>query len=341
VILNVLSVVLLFVDAVCLTLALFLAGASLRQAVLGRRLGRPEGVEGFERGMTLVLLTAWTVVGLRALSWPLLYATLAGFVPTIDGAMCIFGVTRSLPALAHVVEAAKPFIVFLAGGWLLLVHLDRRAACLPLARRNTILLACLAVLVVAEAALEIILVTAIRPTFVVTCCTTVADVASRPTSLLPQAWLGEGYGPILAASFFAAAAALVALALAGALTGVVGRRTGGAGILLGVSALLGALLVPVGWLAAVEVIAPAWMRLPFHHCAYCFLASRDAPLAVAAFFLGIFCAWWAGGVYLASRHEDLRAHGAAAARRCLLWCAAFTAAAAGMAAIHLFAGAAG
>jgi len=334
-ILNVLSVVLLFVDAVCVALALLLAACAVRQLARARQLGRVEILEAFERGLTLVLLVSLTLVGLRVLSWPLLYATLAGFVPTIEGAMCIYGVTQAAPVLAKVVEAAKPVILFLAGGWVLLNRLDRRSMTSPLARPNTAFLLVLALLVLAEALLEIALVVGIRPTFVVTCCTTVADVAARPTSVIPQALLGGAYAGPLAVAFFVLLALLAGAAFLGAFSRLTDRRGPAAALLLVTGSALALAAVPLGYLATVEVLAPAWMGLPYHHCAYCFLATADAPLAVAAFFLGILSFWWAGLLHAAGRHPELPPLAAPMTRRCLAWSGFLLCGAAGMALIHL------
>jgi hypothetical protein len=335
-IVNVLSVVLLFVDAVCLGLAAFLVGWTVRQLRASRDLREADALEGFERGATLGLLTALTLVGLRILTWPLLYATLASFVPSIEGAMCIYGVTRGLPAVAKGVQAAQPVIVLLAGAWFLLDRLDRRTRTSPLARPNLGLLLALSVVLLVAIPFEILLLVGTRPTFVVTCCTTVADVASRPTALIPTRLLGEGYEGVLIAVLLAVVVILIALAKVCAFTRVLARRGPAASWLVGATALLSVLAVPVAYLAALETIAPIWTELPYHHCAYCFLVFRDAPVAIAAFLLGTFLLLWGALAHSVGGHPELREHAAAAARRCHLWGSVLLAGALGMAAIHLW-----
>lgn len=55
-----------------------------------------------------------------------------------------------------------------------------------------------------------------------------------------------------------------------------------------------------------EVIAPLLMRLPFHHCLYCFVSSSavpDAPLIVANLAVGTFSAGWAAVLGIAMPAE--------------------------------------
>jgi hypothetical protein len=331
-IINVHSVILLFIDGVSFALAVLLVGVTIGQLRSPRDRFQADAVERSEGKVTLLLLVALVLAALRALSWPLLYATLQSFVPSIEGAMCAYGVTRMLPRLGVGVQAAKPVVFFLAGGWLLLNRVDLETKTSPLARTKTIAMLAVAAFALVEIPLETALITGTRATFVVTCCTTVADVADRPTALVPSEILGGSYGRVLTGAFFGVGAVLVGLAAAGSLP----RRRGrpGAG-LLAAGALLAAIAVPLAWIAAAEVLAPAWMGLPYHHCLYCFIVYRDAPLAVGAFLLGIFCFWWAGILHLLARGEEAEVPAGGMIRRCRLWALFLLSSALGMALIHL------
>jgi hypothetical protein len=77
------------------------------------------------------------------------------------------------------------------------------------------------------------------------------------------------------------------------------------------------------------------MGLPYHHCLYCFVVYRDAPLAVGAFLLGIFCLLWAGILHLMARGEEAEIPAGRTIRRCRLLALFFLSSALGMALIHL------
>jgi hypothetical protein len=80
------------------------------------------------------------------------------------------------------------------------------------------------------------------------------------------------------------------------------------------------------------------MGLPYHHCLYCFLVYRDAPLAVGLFLLGIFCLLWAGLIHVLARDGEVEPMAGSAIRRCHGWAFFFLGGAFGMALIHLVIG---
>jgi hypothetical protein len=337
-ILNTLTAILLFMDAVCLVLAVFLAVSSARQLRSSSFAQGQERLESIEQGTTLTLLVALIIVGLRAVSWPLLYATLESYVSSIEGAMCVYGVTQMSPRLSAAVQIAQPIVFFLAGGWLLVNRVDRMTKTSPLAGKKTIYLFGLALVLLFVIPLEILLVAGIRPTFVVTCCTTVADVENRPAAAIPRQLVGEQYTGPLQAAFFGLSLLLIVLAALGGFLRPAERRGPRRAFFFGAGSLLALFVFGAAWPFSVEVLAPRWMDLPYHHCLYCFIVYRDAPLAVGAFLLGIFAIGWAGLLQVLAGGDEAHPFSSALGRRLHAWAFFLLLGSVGMAAVHLWLG---
>jgi hypothetical protein len=307
-IVNKYSVLSLFVESVGLVLAAGLAAAASWAALRIRRGQGEIEASRAERRMHLATLVAVVSLTVLVLGWPLLYAMLNSFVPEIPGAMCIYGVTKIMPAMNAVVQASKPAMVFLLGGWVLLDALRRRSGTPPRRMRGMLSLVIVAGLLATAHGAELYYVANMSSLNTVSCCCCGGGQIAKlepPTYYLPWTLPGPAREAILNTLFFGGVP-LVALWLL-----VRSRRQAPRS---GKSALAEntLLLSAVAGLAAgavwefSEVLAPLLMRLPLHHCLYCLLFNGldpDAPLIVGNMLIGIFAAGWVAVLGLAFRAE--------------------------------------
>ena len=291
-ILNLLSVLLLFIDAVSLVLMTWGTLAAIK--LLCRDAKDEDGGLGLERASYLVLLIACVVLMIRIIGWPFFYLVLWSFVPEITGAMCIFGVTQVKPWLTNVLEIMKPVSVFLFGAWLLLHSLDRKTKRSDLLRRKLFFLSIMGPIIILECVAEMWLLAKISPSITVSCCTTVTDLLNRPTRVVPDALLGARYGFFLEAGYWAAAVLMISLMAVllwiKRLEGLRHRR-----LWLGFAAAMSVLVTsPLFVLAMIETIAPRIMKLPFHHCLYCLWQYVPSSILIfVLFIIGTYAPVWA------------------------------------------------
>jgi hypothetical protein len=301
VILNAYAVLDAFVALLQLLVGLLAAGLALA-AWKRRRAGAPEDATGLEDRNYLVSLLALLLLGLNLTSWPLLYLLLQSYVPEWPGVMCIYGVTRVgagsvgaagfLPGLITALQALKPALVFVSGAWFVLYLVNRGTRTGPLLGRLFAVLAVAGTLAAVSAGVELTYLSIPKKEQKLSagCCTgdleepagawaEVADVVERP-----------GARPWLYAAYYA-----TNLALLGTLFGLTRRARPVRSAAALVPLLAGALLTFAA--AAVfltEVVAPALLRLPFHHCPYDLVpGAPDALVGVVLFVGGTFAVGWA------------------------------------------------
>lgn len=268
-ILNVFSIIELFIAVLSIVLMSWGGIVAASTALRWMRSRTPEERNKAEDRSHLVLLVAVVVLGVRLANWPWFYAVLQSFVPEIEGAMCIFGVTQVQRTLTGISEALKPITFFLIGGWLALHSLDQRTENAALMGRKLIFLSVTAGVVVIDAALDMAQMLTIAPGQMVSCCTTVTDVLERPTREIPEAVIGPAYTSFVGYGSFALTIGLVAAMIA-VMVRIRSRvdwswRRMVLGLLFGIAILNAALFL----LAQIEGHAPRIMGLPFHHCLYC------------------------------------------------------------------------
>ncbi|MDH3592184.1 MAG: hypothetical protein OER88_09920, partial [Planctomycetota bacterium] len=265
------------------------------------------------------LLLGAVVAMVSVASLPLLYLTLQSYVPEWPGAMCIQGVTRvgigsggatgHLPGLVAFLEAAKPFLIFLAGIWATL-HLINRAD-REATRTGAVLvaLAAFGLFAVIDGAAEsaYLFIPKQDQNLVTTCCTT----AINP--YLQQAALAAAGAPALAGpvarhqslvtGFFGVGSALIVLSF------VMIRRAWAAAPLAVArwsAVVLAVISVPLGVSFLQRVLAPAALQLPHHECAYCVLADvPESAIGIGLFGLGILATGWAAVAHLVDRESLL------------------------------------
>ena len=304
-ILNALSITLLFIGVLSVLLAMWGGISSL---ILYRKWGRsstPEEKASLEDRSYLVLLIMVIVLLIRLVNWPLFYVTLQSFISDIEGAMCIFGVTQVKPGLTRFLELLKPTIFFFIGGWLILHLLDRSTKTSPLMRRKLLLLSGLSLLVLVDSLGDILLILRIAPESLVSCCTTITDILNRPTRTTPEAFFGPEYAHPLQVLFF-----ITHLALIGIIGITLKSKTLEIKFLrrrpiLGLLFLFAILNAFIFLLSQIEVFAPRMMHLPFHHCLYCLWQYVPDSIVMYLFFiLGTFSVGWGFTTALFGRHGE-------------------------------------
>lgn len=306
-ILNVFIIMEIFIGIISFILMAWGGSLAIILAIRWRNASTVEERSDVEKKSHLVLLVAVVVLGIRLFNWPLFYATLQSFVPDIDGAMCIFGVTQVKRILTGISELIKPVSFFLMGGWLLIHSLDQKTRTSPLMGTKLFFLSITAVVVVAESLLDVVLMFQIRPGTLVSCCTTVTDILERPTRLIPQSALGGGYKSILWYGYYAGNILLMVL------SGICLRRITSSSTLRWRRPVLGVLFLyaignaAVFVLTQIEVHAPRIMGLPFHHCLYCLWQYvPDTILMYILFVLGTFAIGWAFLLDMVGRTDETR-----------------------------------
>ena len=306
-ILNVFSIIEIFIGLISMILMAWGGSLALILAIRWRSASTVEEKSEIEKRSHLVLLVAVVVLGIRLFSWPLFYATLQSFVPDIDGAMCIFGVTQVKKTLIGVSELIRPVSFFLMGGWLLINSLDQKTRTSPLMGIKLYFLSITAVVVVAESLLDVALMFQIGPGALVSCCTTVTDILERPTRLIPQSVLGGEYKSILWYGYYTGNILLMVLC------GICLRPITSSPALRWRRPVLGGLFLyslvnaAVFVLTQIEIHAPRIMGLPFHHCLYCLWQYvPDTILMYILFILGTFAIGWAFLLDMVGRRDETR-----------------------------------
>jgi hypothetical protein len=277
VILNVWMVSALFLAGVGALLALGAAAAALR--FLAARPRDSRELAG-ERAHLLVLLVAVLAL-VRALAWPHFYLLLESCVAPLApyGVMCTYGVTRVQPGLVLALQWLKPAVLFLLVAWWIVARVDARTEGAPFERARALVLVPLALLALAECALEAIYLFSDKLGHPVTCCTQPADLAGRqlPTARSPLALAGFDSPAGTLAVYAGATAAVVALALLQA-RAAVPARSPMARLALVALALANLAVTQWAWL---DAVAPRVLGLPYHHCVY-ELLTRAPAMGVAA-----------------------------------------------------------
>jgi hypothetical protein len=304
-ILNALSITMIFLGVLSVLLAIWGGTYSLILCRKWKRPSRPEEKTSLEDRSYLVLLIMVIVLLVRLINWPLFYITLQSFISDIEGAMCIFGVTQVKPGLTRFLEFLKPITFFLIGGWFILHILDRATKTSPLMRRKLFLLSIISLLVLIDSLGDIFLILGIAPESLVSCCTTITDILNRPTRTTPESIFGPEYAHPLQVLFF-----ITHLALIGIIGITLKSKTLEITFLrrrpiLGLLFLFAILNAFIFLLSQIEVFAPRMMHLPFHHCLYCLWQYVPDSIAMYLFFiLGTFSVGWGFTTELFGRHGE-------------------------------------
>jgi len=251
----------------------------------------------------LVFLILTTAFGLRLIAWPLWYVALGSAVPHVSGAMCIFGVTRLAPGWSTALEAVRPLLLLVLGGWLTLRLVNSRQErhtpgpppARPVAER-LLLLAAL-VLLPLEGLLDLRVLTALQSDHqAVYCCGSVFDLPSRWSTLVPGHLLGAHHARWMLPLLHLVGILVVSISLLAGWRAVRGKRF--PALLPALAALL---FLPLALAAAMELITPRLTGLPYHHCLYCLLGRTiPGPWLATALLAGLLAVCW-GSLAIATK----------------------------------------
>ncbi len=298
-ILNAYSVIILFISFLIGIVSVLLAVVSLR-SFYSESVSKLD-FEGAQQREYLLLHLAQVILVVEALMWPFLYFTLHTFVPYIEGAMCIFGVTQSQPALSSIVQIYKTVVFFLIGWWLILNAIDKSTEESPLFRLKTISLFIISLFVVFDSIMTIYYITGFNIEVDVACCTTIFDLQERKTTALSKAIWGQTFqDKILPVYYISSVLYVLLLFLNYRLT----KKGKASKLLMGGAFLYSILNAVLTVIAYFEVLAPLIMNLPEHHCIYCMWQYQ--PLSILSSFLFIlatFSSGWALFVWLSARRS--------------------------------------
>ncbi len=304
-ILNVLSITMIFIALLSILLVIWGEVSALH---LYKKWGGPfipEEKTQLENRSYLILLILSIVLVVRMINWPLFYATLQSFISDVGGAMCIFGVTQVKPGLTLFLELLKPINFFLIGGWLILHILDRATKTSPLMRRKLLLLSIIGLLVLIDSVGDVLLMIGIAPESLVSCCTTVTDVAERPSRVTPESIFGPQYAWSLQVLFLITHFTLIVFIGLSLKSKILKNPSHGRRMILGFLFLFSILNAILFLISQIEVFAPSMMRLPFHHCLYCLWQYvPDSLILFSLFILGTFSVGWGFNTVLFGRHEE-------------------------------------
>lgn len=304
-IVNPYSIFLLFTDGLCIILMIWSTVVCIRIIVGAKRIMDEEKRQVLEGQSHLLLLIACVALSIRLIEWPFFYLVLWSFVPDITGAMCIFGVTQVKPLLTNTLEILKPFSFFFFGTWLIIHGLDRKTKRADLFNIKILTLSFIAPLLIIECLLEIWLILKINPSIIVSCCTTVTDLLSRPSRVVPASILGESYGLYIEVSFWIVSLLLIGIMIVFLRVRPLERlqqRRLWLGLVAGIDLIV---MMPLFILSMIETIAPRMMKLPFHHCLYCLW--QYVPVSILIFLLfvvGTFAPIWAFLLDIAGRKGE-------------------------------------
>ena len=299
-IVNVYSIVYLFSTVLIGCLSLLLVGVSLKASLALRKKAAFPGYS-HEKGY-LLLHIAHVILVIEALTLPLFYITLQSFVPYIQGAMCIFGVTQAQGVLSGIAQIIKVIVFFLIGWWLLLDRLDNRTERAILYRRKIIFLFFISLFMVLDSIMQIYYITGFDVEVDVSCCTTVFDLARRKTSVLSASILGKNYQSELLILYYLSN--IIFLGLLWLSYRRVHKRKRLSLSLLTTS-IFAVANASVSVTAYFEVFSPRVMNIPGHHCIYCMW--QYAPLSVIftlLFLLSTFIPGWSLLLYVSGADDE-------------------------------------
>lgn len=217
---------------------------------------------GSERQLTLERRT-YLISTVVSLFLPLQLFSLFLFIHTADdishlfnGAMCAAGSLRVNP-FGYPTLLLKVWCFLLAGVWLILNQVDNQGPDYPLIRSKYRLLLVSAPFVVADAVLQGLYFSGLRPGIITSCCGT---LFSRSSGNLASDVIAAPVTP-MEVLFFAVLAAAIASAV---LFLVTARGASLVGVSSGVA-------LPTTLAAVISFISPYLYELPSHHCPFCLL----------------------------------------------------------------------
>lgn len=292
-ILNPYTVSKIFIDGVSAILMVYLGITSLSTYKKYKRAKERVEIHEIENRTHLIFLIAVVIIIVRVINWPLFYITLHSMINYIEGAMCIFGVTQANPSLTRLMEFIKPFVFFSVGAWLILNHLDQKSPNSPFMGKRLLMLSIVAPLCLIDSIGDIVLISSIKSDNIVSCCTTVLDILSRPTRTIPYVLLGKEYMNNLNIIFWISTSLIISLLIT-AFKIRWEKRSRKKSLFSFLVFIFSIYYLLIFLLTQIEVHAPQIMGLPYHHCIYCLWQYvPDSIIIYLLIILGICLNGWA------------------------------------------------
>ena len=232
-----------------------------------------------EKGAYLASAAVIIALVIRLFMVPQFFWTMQGFIPSVPGAMCLWGVFNLLPQLAWGGLAVKIIVPVAYIGWLLVSLLNSWSNTNPVMKGLMGFFLLLSPLALLDSALDIAIMWSITPTEV-TCCSNAIDVGIRP---IPSTIAGFSGQLALLGLFFVVSAVFILV--------VYFSRNN----MTALYASLGlSLLLAYGFtLTLSEVLTPWLLNLPFHYCPFCLLfLHMPSILFTLLYWVGISGPWW-------------------------------------------------
>jgi len=211
-----------------------------------------------ERRTYLVSTLVAFMFGFQLLSFFLYIFTADRLHSFFAGAMCAAG-TFAVNEYGYPALGLKVGIFFLAGGWLILNHVDNRAYDYPLIRKKYIFLLALAPFIILEEVAQIAFFLHLKPEIITSCCGSL--FSSAPAG---ARWLRLPSAFRMIPLFFA----MVAVATASALYFLRWKRGGG------IFSVLSIVTSAVSITSFLSFISSYIYELPTHSCPFCVLQKE-------------------------------------------------------------------
>ena len=264
------------------------------------------GDNRLEKRINTALFSITIFLWIRLLSYPLFYVALQTFVKHVEGAMCIYGVTRLLPGLCNFLEIIKPLVFFIIGLWLIFHSLTRKNTSNSLVLKKLIFLIGVCVCIMTNSLCDSIFFIKANFHTTVTCCTVNTDLPDRISATLSRHLFGRQYEQSLLYFYYFGNLGLIGTALyfvhkyAKLKTLIHRKKTTGLVFML---SLINLFLTA---LATKEIIGPRLMKLPYHHCIYCLMQYvPESCFIISLFILGTFGFGWAFGLEIVTTDNEV------------------------------------
>jgi hypothetical protein len=277
-IVTVTTVVVLVIGILSLALALY--GGFLSLSITEKLEGDEEDKHNSEQRYYLLGMIGIIVLFARILNVPIFFWMIQSLVPYCPGAMCSYGVINVGYPYSIIALVLKIILPFIYGLWLVIEVSNRKQPMLPfigsLARSFVMFIL---TLVLIDSAVDILLVSSIRPVFA-PCCSSVYDV-DPPFS--PSALFGFQFGMMIVFLTIAVAVVLIAIQWFEHKSSLFPAITL---ILAGAAALFYLITLH-------DTLAPIVLGLSEHHCPYClFQEFPDTAIFAGFFWVGVASAGW-------------------------------------------------
>jgi hypothetical protein len=298
-ILNAYAMLDVFVSALRFIVATVVVAQSITAWRLIAASPSPENKAALEDRYYLIALLAFLLLILNVISWPLLYLLLQSYVPRWPQAMCIYGViqvgsgshgiAQVLPWLLRALELIKPALVFGSGVWFVLHTINRQTAASSLIGRVLAVSMALGVLAAAESLIELsyLSIPKVEQHPPMGCCLSVLTAGSAAL-YSPNGLASPNMRRYFWPAFYGVNAAVI-LALC-----MIVMRTKHWRLWLGAALFATAVAAPVATVFWIDIVAPALLSKPDHHCLYDLIAEAPASFAAFAIFMASgFAVGWA------------------------------------------------